>query len=164
MMILLATTAECAPRCCDAIAERTGHSVRHAWQPSEVRSLLKSGDYQVLVLDQALLDLQPAGWNFLWQCGDVPVSITVNLGLSGMERVVRETEAALARHRWEVARARQAAAAALAGEVNAALTGILLSSELALAEPELPPAAADNLRSVQELAQRLRVRLESRAG
>jgi hypothetical protein len=164
MMILLATTAECAQQCCEAIAERTGHSVRNAGQPYAVRTLLKSGDYGVLVIDQTLLDMHPTAWDFLWQCGEVPISITVNFGLSNMDRVVRETEAALARHQWEVARAAEAAAAALAGEVRAALTGILLSSELALAEPELPPAAADNLRSVQELAQRLRVRLELRAG
>jgi hypothetical protein len=55
--------------------------------------------------------------------------------------------------------AQQEAARQLRSELTDALTGILLSSQMALENPGLPPAAAEQIRAVVELAASLRERL-----
>jgi len=87
--------------------------------------------------------------------------VQVNLGISGMERLVREVRAAVQRRQHEEVRARQAAIGKLQSEMNGTVTALLLSSELALETPGLPPAAAEKLKSVHELVKRLRKQLET---
>jgi hypothetical protein len=48
------------------------------------------------------------------------------------------------------------------GQLNEALTGILLSSQLALRVPTLPQAAEAKMRSVYQLAMEMRSRLDSK--
>jgi len=57
--------------------------------------------------------------------------------------------------------ARQAAIGKLQGELSGTVTALLLSTELAMETPDLPPAAAEKLRSVLKLVQQLRRQLES---
>ena len=54
----------------------------------------------------------------------------------------------------------RAAASLLENDLKSTLTGLLLQSQLALAEPELPPSLACKLELVAELAGSLRRRLE----
>jgi hypothetical protein len=49
----------------------------------------------------------------------------------------------------------------LHSELNGTVTALLLSSELALQAPDLPPAAAEKLKSVHELVKKLQKELES---
>ena len=55
----------------------------------------------------------------------------------------------------------EAATRCLRNNLSGDVTGILVSSQLALAEPSLPAAAQSKLRSVCDLAERIRVRLET---
>ncbi|MBV9086659.1 MAG: hypothetical protein JOY79_04185 [Acidobacteriaceae bacterium] len=73
---------------------------------------------------------------------------------------MRDVRAALRRHEKQYAVAQHAAETALRSELNEALTGILLSSQLALSVPALPPPAEAKMRSVYQLAMDMRLRLE----
>src|SRR5216683_3486510 len=96
-----------------------------------------------------------------WSTWAPPSPVQVNLGISGMERLVREVRAAVQRRQHEEVRARHAAIGRLQSEMNGTVTALLLSSELALETPGLPPAAAEKLESVHALVKRLRKQLET---
>jgi hypothetical protein len=57
--------------------------------------------------------------------------------------------------------ARRAAIGKLHSELNGTVTALLLSSELGLETPNMPPAAAERLHSVHDLVKKLRRQLES---
>jgi len=87
--------------------------------------------------------------------------VQVNLAISGMERLVREVRSAVQRRQREEERARRAALGAIYGELNGTVTALLLSTELALQAPGLPPAASEKLQSAHDLVKKLRRQLES---
>jgi len=89
------------------------------------------------------------------------IPVQVNLGISGMERLVREVREAVQRREREEVEARKAVIGRMYGELNGTVTALLLSSELALETPGLPVAAAEKIASVHELVQKLRRQLES---
>jgi hypothetical protein len=87
--------------------------------------------------------------------------VFVNFAICGVDRVVRDVRSALQRRDEERARAVREAEAHLRSELTEALTGILLSSQLALEAPALPAAVQARLRSVYQLAMSMRQRLNS---
>jgi hypothetical protein len=125
--------------------------------------LLRANCYEAVVFDQYLLETEPHETEItLGQMG-LAIPIQVNLAISGSERVVREVCAALRRRQREESNARQAAIAQLQSELNGTVTALLLSSELALEIPGLPPEASEKLRSIHELVKQFRGQLESTA-
>jgi hypothetical protein len=89
------------------------------------------------------------------------VPVYVNLSISNSDRVMREVRQALRRHGEARLIAIRAAESLLRCEIRDAITGILLSTELALKTPELPEEAGDKMRSVCHLASQIRSRLET---
>ncbi len=120
-----------------------------------------------MLIDQVLLDADPVSVDALLRQIGTAIAVFFNPAIQGSERVVREVRSALQRRQQEQVSAMQIAARSLRNELKDDVTGILLSSQLALAVPSLPPAAEAKLRSVAELAERIRGRLaaspESRA-
>jgi len=94
-------------------------------------------------------------------CGTAALLIA-NLAIAAADRVAREVSAALRRREGELRRAQEDAESRLYTELNEAVTGILLSSELVLAGPSLPAGAATKIRAVYELAMSIRERLEAK--
>jgi hypothetical protein len=88
--------------------------------------------------------------------------IYINLGLHGCERIVRDVEVALRRSAGERRAAEHLADKLLRNELRNEVTGILLNSELALRQTGLFPDTAEKLKSVRELAEKMRTRLEIR--
>ena len=74
--------------------------------------------------------------------------------------MAREVQAAIGRREQQQVMALRAAALLLENDLKSTLTGLLLQSQLALAEPELPPRLAGKLELVAELAGSMRRRLE----
>jgi hypothetical protein len=91
------------------------------------------------------------------------IPVYVNFAISGIERVVREIRTALSRRQREEKVARQSAQQAMWSELKESVTALLLSCDLALAMPGVPPPAADKLRLVHELACQIRERLGATA-
>ncbi len=159
-MILLVTASERTLECSAALNKATGEEVLVAESLVRATALLRVESYLAVVLDQNLLEARPheAATTFEHLGNAIPVQI--NFGISGMERLVRDFRAAVRRRQHEEAGARQAAMGKLHGELNGTVTALLLSSELALEDRSLPPAAAEKLRSVYEMVKRLRQQLE----
>lgn len=159
MKILLVTGIEGVRNCANALESQLGMTVDVAqgWR-SAVASLRKS-EYAAVVVDDTLAECDPTAAEAIWSHAGLSIPIQVNFALSGIARVLREIRAALHRRDREQLQARRAAAAELETEVKAALAGLLLHSQLAMAGPEVPPSVADKLRLVADLAVSLRQRL-----
>lgn len=159
--VLLVTSMSGAENCAAAIGRQLGLTVEVAGNRRLALAALRRREYSVLVLDESLVEADPAGTEVLWQQAGLAIPIQVNLGICGCNRVLREVRAALQRREREMSLAMRAAAQIMEGEVNTTLTGLLLKTQLALEEPALTPRAADKLRQVAELAGLLRDQLRT---
>jgi hypothetical protein len=120
---------------------------------------LRRREFEVVLLDESLASAEPAAADLLYQSAGVTPIVELNFAISSASRIVRQTRAALARRSQETIRARAAAAVSLQGELNAALSGILLESEMALRDAS--PDQAPRLRHLVQLAGDLRERLRA---
>ena len=160
-MILLVTPSERAAECGAALREAIGEEFVIAENLVRATVLLRAEFYLAVVFDQYLLESEPdEAANAIGHLGTA-ILVQVNLAISGMDRLVREVRAAVKRQRREEVTARQTAIGKLQGELSGTVTALLLSTELAMETPDLPPAAAEKLRSVLKLVQQLRRQLES---
>jgi len=125
--------------------------------------LLARRSYSIVVLDQILADSDPEGAELIWKHGGVAIPLQINFALAGSARLEREIRGALTRRRREQQLADAAAAAAIDAELKNAITGFLLESRLALAEEGIPPGVESHLRTLAEMAGRLRERLTPNA-
>ncbi len=158
-MVLLVSSAGRIRECGEAVRRLTGEAVRWASDLSQALGELRRAEFTVVAVDQHLWDMDPRLGDSAVQACSTAALVLINPAISDVERVAREVSAALRRRAGELRRARADAAASLRTELNEAVTGILLSSELALANPAIPAAAAAKLRSVYELAMSIRERL-----
>lgn len=159
--VLLVTAMSGAENCAATIGRQLGLAVELALSRRAALAALRRREYSVMVLDESLMEADPAGAEVLWQQAGLAVPIQVNLGISGCNRVLREVRSALQRREREMSLALQAATQLMEGEMNTTITGLLLQTQLALEEPTLPPATAMKLRQVVELASVLRDQLRT---
>jgi signal transduction histidine kinase len=120
---------------------------------------LRRNDYALILLEENLTLSDPEAVDHLYQAAGAALLLEINLALSNPERVVRQVRAAITRRAHDRAQARAAATESLHHELNSALAGLLLESELALREAG--PAQQPKLRHVVELAAGLRDRLRA---
>ncbi len=162
-MILLATSAERAAECSAALHNATGEEVVVAESLARATALLRAEGYLVVVLDQHLVDADPDESLTTIEHLGTAIPVQVNLALSGMERLVRDVQAAMQRRQREEVKARRAAIGNVQSELNSTVTALLLSTEMAKDTPGLPPEAAEKLQAIHELVKKLRWQLGSAA-
>jgi len=121
---------------------------------------LRHRDYSVVVVDDCMAEANPAATEVLWRSLGMAVPVQINFALHGGSRLAREVQAAIGRREQQQVLALRAAASLLENELKSTVTGLLLQSQLALAEPQLTPKLAGKLELVAELAGSLRRRLE----
>ena len=121
---------------------------------------LRRGDYSVVVVDDTTAEANPAATEALWQNLGRAVPVQINFAFYGGSRLAREVQAAIGRGEQQQVLSLRAAAFRLENELKSTVTGLLLQSQLALAEPELTPKLTGKLELVAELAGNLRRRLE----
>ncbi|MGA7349854.1 MAG: hypothetical protein WBX06_01760 [Acidobacteriaceae bacterium] len=126
-----------------------------ASRAAAVRLLARRG-YSIVVLDQTLAETDAEGADLIWKNAGVAIPLQMNFALAGSARLEREIRAALARREREHALAVTAARAAVDAELKNAITGILLESQLALGEENLPPRVENRLKTMALMAGRLR--------
>lgn len=158
--VLLVTGVEGAEKCASAIGRQLGLTVELVTTRRAALAALRRREYAVVVLDETLAEANPANTEVLWRQAGVAIPVQVNLGISGYNRVLGEVRSAVQRREKELALAAKAAARLLEGELNTTIAGLLLQAELALAEPGLPPVAAEKLQQVVNLAGVLRHQLQ----
>lgn len=137
----------------------TGEDVQVAATLHVASDRLKEQEYSVVVIDQLCAESEPEDADAVVQSLGMAMPLFMNFAISGIDRVVRELRSALQRRQREVLQARQGAEEALRNELKGTVTALLLSCELALQVPGLPPAAEVKLHAVDELAREMRGKL-----
>jgi len=164
MKILIVTGIEGAENCVAAIARLLDMPCELANSRKAAVSVLKRSEYAAVVLDEGIADSDPAGVDLIWEHAALAVPVQLNFALAGAQRLAREIRMALLRRERERALAHEAAAAAIQIELKSTLAGLLLHSQLALAERGVPPPLAEKLRIVADLAGTLRQQLSPAPG
>jgi hypothetical protein len=141
------------------LAARLGIAVELVSTRAAALRLLDRRTYEVVIFDQMLADADPESAELVWQRTGLAMPIQISFALAGTLRLEREIRSALGRRLREQQLAVAAAAATMDMDVKNAITGLLLESQLALAEEGIPPAVASRLRTVLGIADRLRNRL-----
>jgi len=162
-MILLITSSTRAQECAAAIEQATHERTQVCPKLALAARILRSTECSALVIDQNLMEADPATADVALSEAETAIPVFVNFAICGMERVLRDVRSALQRREGERIRAVREAEANLRSQLTEALTGILLSSQLAMEVPAVPAAAQARLRSVYQLAMSMRQRLEPAA-
>ncbi|MDT8070778.1 MAG: hypothetical protein ROO76_21670 [Terriglobia bacterium] len=160
-MILLITSSKRAPEYVVTLEHEVGEEAEIADTTKRALAQLRNGEYSTVVIDEAFVESEPEAIEMLLRHAGMAVPVYVNLAISGPQRVVREVKLTLRRQEESRLIAIRAAESLLRTELRGAVTGILLSTELALRTPDLPGEAADKMRSVCQLAAEIRSRLET---
>jgi hypothetical protein len=161
MSILIVTGIDGAHNCGAAVSTQLGMEVEVAENRRVAVTMLKRRDFLAVVVDETIVECDPAAAEAIWAQSGLAIPLQINFALSGAMRLVREIKAALHRREREQTLASRAAAAAIETELKSTVAGLLLHSELALKGSNVPPAVADRLRVVAELAGTLRQQLNT---
>lgn len=122
-------------------------------------SALKRNSYAAIVIDEGYVDTDQVGAELIWENSGLAIPLQVNFALSGVQRLAREIRMALARRERERVLAHEAAAAAIERELKSTVAGLLLHSQLALQEREIPAQLKEKLHTLADLASSLRQQL-----
>src|ERR1051326_7607384 len=117
-MILLVWSSERARECALSIQHALQESVQVAPTLHEGADRLRSGEYSAVVVDQWISDSEPEPTSVLFDHLGSAVPVFVNFGISGVERILREVRAALARRARDVVMAKHAARRGLRNELK----------------------------------------------
>jgi hypothetical protein len=162
--LLMITSILGAENCAAALANQLEFSVEIVPNRKDGLARLRRHEYTIIVVDDAVAESDPEGAELLWKHAGLAVPLQINFAISGTARLVREVRAVLNRREQEQALAMRAAAVAVESELRDTVTGLILHSQLALAEPALSPELSAKLRTVADLAGNLRQRLEQPSG
>ncbi len=158
-MILLVTTSSRGRECAAALEQGTGQQTQLANSVPQAVSKLESTEYDALAIDQSLLEADFRALDTLLNHAGTALPIYLNLALHRCDRVVREAQVALRRAEKEKQWAMGLAERVLRNQLRAEVTGILLTSELALRQPAIPAEVVDKIRRVQDMAEKMRSQL-----
>jgi hypothetical protein len=161
MSILIISGVEGVGNCAEVVSKQLGMQVEFASGRRDAVDALRRREYAVVVLDESLAECDPTAAETIWERSGLAIPMQINFALSGVARIVREIRAALQRRQREQAAARLAAREDLGAELKNTVSGLLLQSQLALAENGLPIHVVQKLRIVEDLAGKLRLQLSA---
>jgi hypothetical protein len=159
-MILLITPSATGAQCAQSLQAETTQETQWARSLQEAASHLREQAYSAVVIDQFLLETEPEESDQMIEHLGTAFPVYINFSITGMDRLLREVRAALHRRKREESAAIRAVAAQLHSEMSESLTAVLLSCELAMSVPDMPAFAADKIRTIDNLARAMRLRLE----
>lgn len=158
--VLLVSAIAGAENCAAVVAKQFGLAVDAASTRKDALTALRRQNYAIVVLDSSLLEPAQGDADTLFRHIGLAIPLEINFAISGCGRLVREIRAALHRRQFEKAVAVRSAATSLESNLRDTVAGLLLQSQLALAEPSIPPQVVDKLKLMVELAGSLRQRLD----
>ena len=159
-MILLVTSSNRRVECGKSLEQTKGEAVEVCDAVRKAAAMLRNNEYSAVVLDDPMVEAEGEALDGLVNSLGMAVPVYVNLAVSNAERIARELRLAVRRNRESRLVAIRAAESQLRSEIRDAVTGILLSVELAMRVPEIPADALEKLTSVCQLASSVRARLE----
>jgi hypothetical protein len=154
----LVTVSSRAQECSAALEKGTGHKTQVAGSVSQAVTRLRDAEYEALAIDQSLLEADFRALDTLLNHAGTAMPIYLNLSLHSTDRVVRETQVALRRADKEKRMALRVVERDLRNQLRSEVTGILLTSSLALRNPAIPADVVAKLQLVQDMAEKLRTR------
>lgn len=157
---LIITAVSGAELCAASISKQLGFPVEVAPSRREGLAALRRHEYTIVVIDEPVAESSPEGADMLWKQAGLAIPLQINFAISGTNRLIREIRSALQRREHEQALAMRAATTAIENDLRDTVTGLLLHSQLALAEPLLSAPLTAKLQTMAELAGHLRTRLE----
>jgi hypothetical protein len=160
-MILLITASANGPECARSLLATAHAKTEVAPDIRTALNRLRENEYTAVVIDESMADASASQLEVVFKHLGTAVPVFVNLGISRKDRVVRDVVTALRRVEQEKSFARRSVEWELRSQLKGDLTGILLSAQQALDVPTLPSAAETKLKSVCELADRMRIRLST---
>jgi hypothetical protein len=160
-MILLITPSARGQECAATLKQSTGIETHWAENLQQAVAHLREQSYSAVVVDQFLLENEPTESDQVLEHLGTAFPVYLNFAVSGMERLVREVRSALHRRKREETQARRSVEQQFRSEMCESLTAMLLSCELAMAVPNVPPPAAEKILAVDNLAREMRQRLGS---
>ncbi len=158
--VLMITALEGAENCAATLGRQLGYSVEVAKDLQGALASLRGREYSVVVVDESVAESDSRYADLLWRSMGLAIPLQVNFAITGSSRLARDIRAALSRREQEQALSMRAATTSIERELKSTVTGLLLQSQLALAEPAVPANLADKLRLVVELAGNLKQRLD----
>jgi hypothetical protein len=158
-MILLITPSARGLECATTLKESTGKETHWAGNLQEAVARLREQSYSAVVIDQFLLENEPAESDQVLEHLGTAFPVYVNFGISSMERLVNEVRFGLRRRKREEAQARLSVEQQFRSEMFESLTSMLLSCELAMSVAGVPPPAAEKIRIIDNLARDIRQKL-----
>lgn len=159
-MILIVTSSKSATEAANLLESAMSESVQLADSVRKAVSLLRNNEYTAIVLDEPMVETEPEPLDSLLNNAGMAVPVFLNFAITSADRMIREVKNAMRRHEESRLVAIRAAESLLRSEIRDAVTGILLSTELAL-KSDLPAEAEQKLKSVCHLATQIRARLET---
>ena len=158
-MILLITPSARGQECADTLKEATGDETHWAENLQQALARLRQQSYSIVVIDQFLLENEPGESDHVFDLLGTAFPVYLNFAVSGMQRLLREVRSAVHRRQHEEMQARRSVAQQIHSEMFESLTAMLLSCELAIAVPGVPPPAAEKIRLIDNLARDMRIKL-----
>jgi hypothetical protein len=137
----------------------TGNETHWAESLQQAMVQLREQSYTAVVLDQFLLENEPSESDLVLDHLGTAFPVYLNFAVSGMERLLREVRSALHRRKREETQARRSVEEQFRSEMCESLTVMLLSCELAMSVPNVPTPAAEKIRTIDNLAREMRLRL-----
>jgi len=159
-MILLITASARGQQCADSLLAATGEDTHWAQNLQEAATRLREQTYTAAVIDQFLIETEPEESEQMIEHLGTAFPVYINFAVTGMERLLREVRSALHRRKREETAARRAVVEQMRCEMRETLTALLLSCELAMLVPDVPVPAVERIRSIDNLARELRLRLQ----
>lgn len=159
-MILLITSSARGQQCADSLQASTGEETHWAKNVQDAATHLREQTYLATVIDQFLLETEPEESEQMIEHMGTAFPVYVNFAVTGMDRLVREVRSALHRRKREESAARRAVSEQMRCDMRETLTALLLSCELAMSVPDVPVSALERIRSIDNLARELRLRLQ----
>jgi len=158
--ILLVTAIAGAENCAAVLSKQFQMSVEIAAGRKEAAAALRRREYHLMVVDESMIEPDEDGADGLFRHAGSAIVLEINFAISGYGRLVRGVRAALSRRERERELASKVAASAIQSDLRETVAGLLLHSQLALGEADVPPPLVEKLRVIVELAVSLRQRLD----
>jgi hypothetical protein len=160
-MILLISTYQNAPECATLIENATREPLQSVDNIRQALAALRSQEFSAVVIDENLLEANPGSFDSLSQRMSAAMPVVLDMACLKPQRVAKLVHSAVARRKVEYNMAREQAVAELRSELKSDLTGLMISSKLAM-ESESQKEAGDQLTAVLEIARRIQHRLDAR--
>jgi hypothetical protein len=159
-MILFISPYQNATDCATQIARVTHEEVKTVDSIRLALAALSNHEFSAVVADENLLECSPGSAEALLERIQSATPILLDMACMRAERISKFVELAVRRRGLEYKAVREHAIAELQSELKSEVTGLLITSELALKAPSVSAQMTEKLTLVLESAKRIRAKLE----